>query len=133
MDDANVEDVTKRLEEIVSFMEQIEHEILSLFFSLHISPSSSPRSKVIVADSLWRPTNPRWRWYLLSYTGFTESRCLSSRGKARITAGRSRFDRGRLRDYGWHEIPLATCVRGRWNFCICLETRLEPFRFSSID
>lgn len=42
MDDANVEDVTKRLEEIVSFMEQIEHEILSLFFSLHISRLTVP-------------------------------------------------------------------------------------------
>lgn len=37
-----VEDVTKRLEEIVSFMEQIEHEILSLFFSLHISRLTVP-------------------------------------------------------------------------------------------
>lgn len=35
---------------------------------------------------------------MVSYTrSFTESWCLSSRGKARITAGRSEFDRERLR------------------------------------
>lgn len=47
-----VEDVTERLEEIVSFMEQIEREILLLlsFFSPYFASNCSPRSKVIVED-----------------------------------------------------------------------------------
>lgn len=47
-----VEDVTERLEEIVSFMEQIEREILLLLslFSPYFASNCSPRSKVIVED-----------------------------------------------------------------------------------